>query len=249
MFLMDDFWFYILTGFVAQIIDGAFGMAYGLCASSLLISSGVAPAAASATVHAAEVFTTGFSAASHRYLGNVDRSLFKRLLIPGVVGAGLGAYILSSLPGERLRPFVAAYLLVIGVVIMVKAFGDFPPVAVTKHVAPLGFFGALVDALGGGGWGPVVASTLLARGSHARLTVGTVNAVEFFVTLTASIVFIIMLGLSNWRMILGLAAGGALAAPLGAYACKKLPIKPLMFFVGLVVVILSVRTILQVFGG
>ncbi|HEX5705963.1 MAG TPA: sulfite exporter TauE/SafE family protein [Pyrinomonadaceae bacterium] len=245
---MSDLWFYILAGFVAQIVDGALGMAYGLTASSFLISFGIAPASASATVHAAEVFTTGFSGLSHHYYGNVDKKLFWRLLIPGVIGAAVGAYVLASLPGEQFSPFVSAYLLIIGVVIIVKAFREFPPVAVTRYVAPLGFFGAMIDALGGGGWGPVVASTLLARGSHVRMTVGTVNAVEFFVTLTASIVFFLTLGLSNWNIILGLAIGGILAAPIGAYAVKRVPLRPLMFFVGLLIIFLSARTLLKALG-
>jgi uncharacterized membrane protein YfcA len=242
---MNEIWFYIFAGFVAQLVDGAMGMAYGLTASSFLISFGIAPASASATVHAAEVFTTGFSGLSHHYFGNVDKKLFWRLLIPGVIGAGVGAYILASLPGDQLRPFVSAYLLIIGVVIIVKAFKEFPPVSVTKHIAPLGFFGALIDALGGGGWGPVVASTLLARGSHVRMTVGTVNAVEFFVTLTASIVFFLTLGLTNWPIIAGLAIGGILAAPIGAYAVKNVPLKPLMFCVGLLIIFLSSYTLLK----
>jgi uncharacterized protein len=245
---MDDILFYILAGFAAQLVDGALGMAYGLTASSFLISFGVPPAPASATVHAAEVFTTGCSGLSHHYFGNVDKKLFWRLLIPGVLGAAIGAYVLASLPGERFAPFVSAYLLILGIVIIVKAFREFPPVVITTYVTPLGFFGALVDALGGGGWGPVVASTLLARGNHARLTVGTVNAVEFFVTLTASVVFFLTLGLTNWKIILGLAVGGIMAAPIGAYAVKRVPLKPLMFFVGLLIVTLSVRTLIKLFG-
>lgn len=241
---MDDIWFFILVGFIAQLVDGSLGMAYGLCASSMLLGYGVAPAAASATVHAAEVFTTGFSAASHSYFGNIDRELFKRLLAPGVAGAALGAYILASLPGERLRPFIAAYLFLVGLVVLAKAFREMPPMSVTRHVAPLGFGGAFIDAVGGGGWGPVVATTLLARGSHARTTVGTVNAVEFFVTLTASIVFMLTLGITNWHIIAGLAIGGALAAPIGAYAVKLVPFRPLMILVGLLVMFISLRTIL-----
>lgn len=242
---MDEIWFYILVGFVAQLVDGALGMAYGLTASSFLISFGVPPASASATVHAAEVFTTGVSGLSHHYFGNVDKKLFWRLLIPGMAGAGVGAYVLASLPGEQFRPFVAAYLLVIGVVIVVKTFMEFPPVAVTRYVTPLGFFGALIDAMGGGGWGPVVASTLLARGSHVRMTVGTVNAAEFFVTLTASVVFFLTLGLTNWKIIVGLAIGGIVAAPIGAFAVKRVPLKPLMFFVGLLIIFLSARTLIR----
>jgi hypothetical protein len=245
---MSEIWFYILAGFAAQLVDGALGMAYGLTASSFLLSAGIAPASASATVHAAEVFTTGFSGISHHYFGNVDKKLFWRLLIPGVIGAATGAYVLASLPGDEFRPYVSAYLLIIGVLIIVKSFREFPPVVVTKHVTPLGFFGALIDALGGGGWGPVVASTLLARGSHVRMTVGTVNAVEFFVTLTASIVFFLTLGFANWNIILGLAVGGIVAAPIGAYAVKRVPLKPLMFFVGLLIIFLSVRTLVKYFS-
>lgn len=245
---MEEFWLYILIGFIAQIVDGALGMAYGLTASSFLMGLGVPPATASATVHAAEVFTTGFSGISHHYFGNVDKKLFWRLVVPGVIGAAIGAYVLASLPGDKLTPYVSIYLLVIGVVILVKAFREFPPIVVTEYLTPLGFIGAFVDAIGGGGWGPVVASTLLARGSHVRMTVGTVNAVEFFVTLTASIVFIITLGLSHWQIIAGLALGGAIAAPIGAYIVKRIPLRPMLIFVGLLVVALSIRTLVRTFG-
>jgi uncharacterized membrane protein YfcA len=245
---MEEIWFYILAGFLAQLIDGALGMAYGLIAFSFLNTFGITPASASATVHAAEVFTTGFSGLSHHFFGNIDRKLFWQLIIPGMIGAGVGAYILASLPGEQFRPYVSGYLLIIGFVIIIKGFREFPPGAVTKYVKPLGFFGALIDAMGGGGWGPIVASTLLARGSHIRITVGTVNAVEFFVTLTASVVFFITLGLSNWYAIIGLAIGGMLAAPIGAYAVKKVPLKLLMLFVGLLIISLSVKTLIDVFN-
>ena len=245
---MGEIWFYILAGFVAQLVDGALGVAYGLTASTLLISFGLVPATASATVHAAEVFTTGVSGLSHHYFGNVDKKLFLRLVVPGVFGAAVGAYLLASLPGEGMAPFISTYLLIVGVVIVVKAFKEFPPVAVTRHVAPLGFFGAMIDAMGGGGWGPIVASTLLARGSHARMTVGTVNAAEFFVTLSASIVFLVTLGLQNGYVILGLAVGGIIAAPIGAYMVKRISLKPLMVGVGVLIVLLSVRTLAKFFG-
>ena len=237
------------AGFVAQLIDGALGMAYGVTASSLLLTFGVPPAAASATVHAAECFTTGASAISHHAFDNIDRVLFRRLLFPGIVGAIIGAYILTSLPGEALKPYVAAYLLVMGIIIVAKAFREFPPRAVTTHLGPLGFVGALLDTLGGGGWGPVVASTLIVRGNHVRTTVGTVNAVEFFVTVAASVTFLMTIGLSNWQMILALALGGLPAAPIGAWACKHLPVKRLMVIVGLLVIALSLRTLLKTFGA
>src|SRR5712691_9657116 len=191
---------YIATGFIAQLIDGALGMAYGVTASSLLLSLGVPPAATSATVHAAECFTTGASAISHHAFGNVNRLLFRRLLLPGIIGAVLGAYILVSFLGDVIKPYIAGYLLVMGCVIVLKAFREIPPRTVTTHLAPLGFFGAFVDAIGGGGWGPIVASTLIARGNRLRETVGSVNAVEFFVTLAASITFVLTLGLTNWEI-------------------------------------------------
>lgn len=240
-----DFLLYVAAGFLAQLIDGTLGMAYGVSASTLLLSMGLPPAVTSATVHAAECFTTGASAVSHHAFGNVDRALFKRLLFPGMAGAIVGAYALSQFPGERITKYVAFYLLVMGGVIVVKSMREFPPRAVTSHVAPLGFGGALLDAMGGGGWGPIVASTLIARGNHVRQTVGTVNAAEFFVTLAASVTFIVTLGLSHWPMIAGLALGGLVAAPLGAWACRRAPVRPLMALVGALVIALSVRTLLR----
>lgn len=244
MLMTSDFWWFAGAGFVAQLIDGALGMAYGVTATSLLLALGAPPGAASATVHAAECFTTGASAISHHAFQNIDRALFKRLLLPGIAGAILGAYILTSFPGERLKPWVAAYLLVMGALIVSKAFRAAPPRPVTTHVAPLGFVGALLDALGGGGWGPVVASTLIARGNDTRLTVGTVNAAEFFVTVAASVTFFMTIGFSNWPMIAALALGGIPAAPIAAWVCRHYPVKRLMVAVGLLVMALSLRTIL-----
>jgi uncharacterized membrane protein YfcA len=233
------------AGFLAQLVDGTLGMAYGVTASSLLLSFGLPPATMSSTVHAAECFTTGASAISHHAFKNVSGVLFRKLLLPGILGAVIGAYILSSFPGQTLRPFVSAYLVLMGGIIMLKGFREFPPRTVTTHLVPLGFFGALVDALGGGGWGPIVASTLIARGHNVRETVGSVNAVEFFVTVAASITFILSLGLTHWPMILGLALGGVPAAPLGAWACKHLPLRPLMIAVGVLVIVLGLRALLM----
>jgi uncharacterized membrane protein YfcA len=245
----DAFLWYVGAGFLAQLVDGSLGMAYGVTASTMLLSLGVPPAAASATVHAAECLTTGASGLSHHVFGNVDKQLFKRLLIPGVIGAVLGAYVLVSLPGEELRPWVASYLLLMGAFIIVKAFRMLQPKVITTHVAPLGFVGAFVDAIGGGGWGPVVATTLVARGNGLRRTVGTVNAVEFFVTLAASVTFVLTLGVTHWQMIIGLAVGGLGAAPLAAWATKRIPVRPFMILIGLLVIALSIRTLVRYFGG
>lgn len=245
--LPDHFFYYVLAGFVAQIIDGALGMAYGVTASSLLISFGVPPAATSATVHAAECFTTGASAISHHAFGNVDKFLFRRLLVPAVIGAIIGAYVLSSFPGDALKPYIAGYLVIMGFVIIAKAFTQVPSRNVTSHLAPLGFFGAMVDAIGGGGWGPIVASNLIARGNNIRITVGSVNAVEFFVTLAASATFFLTLGITHWPIIIGLAIGGVAAAPIGAWLSKRIPLRPFMVLVGVLVVSLSTRNLLLAF--
>lgn len=241
----SSFFLYVAAGFAAQLIDGTLGMAYGVSASTLLLSMGLPPPVTSATVHAAECFTTGASAVSHHAFGNVDKALFRRLVVPGVAGAAVGASALSSFPGDTLTSYVASYLLVMGVVIIVKSMREFPPRTITSHVAPLGFTGALLDAMGGGGWGPIVASTLIARGSDVRRTVGTVNAAEFFVTLAASVTFVLTLGLSHWPVIAGLALGGLVAAPLGAWLCMRVPVRPLMAVVGGLVIVLSLRTLLR----
>jgi hypothetical protein len=247
--LDSQFFLFFAIGFGAQLIDGALGMAFGIVSSSLLLSLGLPPAVVSLTVHAAECVTTGTSAISHHAFGNVDGPLFRRLLFPGILGAIVGAYLLASFPGEAVRPFIAAYLLIMGAFIVVKAFRELIPRKVTTHLIPLGFFGALIDAAGGGGWGPFVASNLIARGNDVRNTVGTVNAVEFFVTMAASATFLLTLGLGHWQVIAGLALGGLLAAPLGAWLCRYVPVKPFMIGVGLLVIALSARTLYLTFGG
>lgn len=234
---------YIAIGFGAQLVDGALGMAYGITASSMLLGLGVPPAVTSATVHAAECFTTGASASAHHAFGNIDRTLFKRLLLPGVAGAAIGAYLLASLPGELMKPWIAGYLLLMGLLLVARSLFAYRPRNVASYLGPLGFFGALVDAIGGGGWGPIVTSNLLARGNDLRLTVGTVNAVEFFVTLTASLVFLLTLGLAHWDIIAGLAIGGVAAAPLGAWLVKYVRPRPVLALVGLLVIGLSLRTL------
>lgn len=248
---MDDILLYVAIGFAAQMIDGAIGMAYGVTSTTILLSFGVPPATASACVHAAETFTTGASGAAHWKLGNVDRKLIWRIAVPGMVGGALGAWLLSGLPGELLRPIVSAYLLLLGVFIIWKAlhrrrtFVDEPP----EHLAPLGFVGGFMDAIGGGGWGPIVTSTLLGQGTKPRYAIGSVNLAEFFVTLTISATFVLTIGLSHWTIIAGLVAGGIVAAPFAALAAKHLPDRLLMTMVGGVVVLLSLRTILNAVMG
>lgn len=249
MQLPVEFLSYVGIGFAAQLVDGALGMAYGITASSLLLAFGVPPAHASATVHAAECFTTGASAVSHHAFGNIDRALFRRLLLPGMLGAGIGAWLLAKVDGSALKPWIAGYLLLMGAVIVAKAFREVPSRRITSQLGPLGFVGALIDAIGGGGWGPIVASNLLARGNEFRLTVGSVNAVEFFVTLTASAVFLATLGLTHWQIVVGLALGGVFAAPLGAWLVRRVRPKPMLCAVGLLVMGLAARTLHASFAG
>ena len=247
--MLDDFLLYMAVGFAAQMIDGAIGMAYGVTASSVLLSAGVSPATTSACVHAAEVFTTGASGMAHWRLGNFDRRLVLRLLVPGVIGGALGAYVLANLPGEMFRPWISAYLLGLGLVILWKALR--PPRWRTElpgYVAPLGFFGGMLDAIGGGGWGPLVTSTLLGGGTAARTTIGSVNIAEFFVTLAISATFVATIGLSLWPIVAGLVVGGVIAAPFAAVATKHLPDRVLMIIVGIVVVLLSCRNLFTSLG-
>jgi uncharacterized membrane protein YfcA len=240
----------VAIGFAAQIVDGAIGMAYGLVSTTVLLSFGVPVTTASASVHAAEVFTTGASALSHWRLGNVDRRLFVRLAPAGMLGGALGAFVLVAVPGEIMRPVVSLYLAVMGGVILWKALrhsaGQHRE---PQHVATLGLFGGFVDAVGGGGWGPLVASTLVGRGTTARLAIGSTNAAEFLVTVTISGTFVVTLGLELWPVIAGLILGGVIAAPLAAYATRTIPDRPLMILVGVVIVLLSLREMARLFGG
>jgi uncharacterized membrane protein YfcA len=221
-------------------------MAYGVISTSVLLSMGLAPAAASASVHAAETFTTGASGLAHWRFRNVDRDLIWRLALPGMIGGAIGAYILTAIPGEAVRPFVSGYLLLLGLLILWRALkhrpsGSLPP----GRVAPLGFVGGLLDSIGGGGWGPIVTSTLLGQGASPRYAIGSVSLAEFFVTVTISATFMLTIGLSMWPIIAGLVVGGVLAAPLAAYATRHMPDRMIMLLVGCVVVILSVRGLLR----
>lgn len=236
---------FIIVGFIAQMIDGAFGMAYGVSATTFLLSVGILPAAASASVHTAEIFISGVSGLSHLRFGNVDRKLFKKLLIPGVIGGVVGAYILTNIPGEKIKPFVAIYLLIMGLIILWKALKKIRESEVKTKLVPLGLVGGFFDAIGGGGWGPIVTSTLVGRGHSPRFAIGSVNLAEFFVTMAEVATFLVLIGIGHWRIIVGLLIGGILAAPLAAHICKRLPSRVLMVIVGVIIIILSLRTILQ----
>jgi uncharacterized membrane protein YfcA len=239
---------YMAAGFAAQIIDGALGMAFGAVSSSLLVGVlGVPPAQASASVHFAEFFTTGASGASHAYFRNVDWALFRRLAIPGILGGITGAYVITSIDAQAARPLVMAYLLIIGLSLLIRTFRyPNPRFDSPRVVAPLGLVGGFLDAAGGGGWGPVVTSNLLLQGADPRKTIGTVNTTEFFLTSAVSITFILQLGLAAFTLAtLGLLLGGVIAAPFGAALTRHIRPRLLLGIVGTVLILTSAFNIWQ----
>ena len=239
MELSSAFWWFILIGLGAQLVDGALGMAFGLVSSSVMLAMGIPPAQASAAIHTAEVFTTGASGVSHLVAGNVDKRLFLRLALPGAVGGAVGAYGLTQLPGEVIRPLIYLYLLVLAIIILARAAGRLMPKGEVKRVPVLGFVAGFLDASGGGGWGPVATSTLLARGGQARTTIGTVNAAEFVVTLTVSATFLLSMGLHHLQIVAGLLIGGMMAAPVAALLVKRLKERWVLVAVGVLVLGIS----------
>ena len=238
---------FIAIGFAAQLVDGALGMAFGLINSTLLISvMGLPPRVASASVHAVETFTTAASGISHVLHRNVNWRLFARLVIPGMIGGVLGAYVLSSVDASIARPFVMAYLSVIGLYLLFRAWRGRVEPRTPKVIEPLGLVGGFLDAAGGGGWGPVVTSNLLVQGASPRETIGTVNTAEFFLTTTISATFIFTLGFAAFTLqTLGILIGGLLAAPLGGWLAKKVPARPLMAMVGVLLTLTSAFSIYQ----
>jgi len=230
------------VGFLAQLVDGALGMAFGLISTTALLALGIPPAQASAAVHTAEVATTGASGLSHLFHGNIDRRLLVTLSAAGVVGGVIGAYVLSNIDGRAIRPFVSAYLLVMGILILMRAVRLAPVDEDAKvgYAAPLGLVGGFLDAIGGGGWGPMVSSTLIGSGHAPRRVIGSVNAAEFFVTVAVATTFFIELGFAHFKHIAALMAGGILAAPFGAYIVRHVSPRLLMILVGVLVVLLAV---------
>lgn len=249
VFTLDALLPFILIGFTAQMVDGALGMAFGVISSTLMVSvMGVPPARASAGVHLVEVFTTGVSGISHALHGNVDWWLFSKLVIPGVIGGVVGAYVLINVDGDVSRPFVMGYLSCIGLYLLWKSSHP-PRERKPRVVAPLGLIGGFLDAVGGGGWGPVVTSNLLVQGTTPRMTIGTVSASEFFLTLSISITFLIGLGWQAFTTAtVGLLIGGLAAAPLGAILAKRVSAQLLMRLVGTVLTLTSAYSLAKAVG-
>jgi uncharacterized membrane protein YfcA len=240
--LSSDLAVYVALGFAAQLVDGALGMAYGLLCTSALLATGAPPAFASASVHAAEVVTTGLAGGSHLWHRNVDWRLFRRLAPAGVAGGALGAYVLVELPAEAVRPLVTAYLLGITALIAWRLFtGRAARPVRALGVAPVGAGGGFLDAVGGGGWGSLVTSTLVARGECPR---------HALVTAAVSATFLATLDLAAYgRVVLGLVIGGALAAPLAGWFSRVLPPRALMGAVAAVVGGLAVHGLVRLAGG
>ena len=239
------FLYSVLLGFAAQSIGSCLGMAYSVTCSSVLLAMGIPPAMVSATVHSSEVANRLFSGVSHFRFGNVDAAIFKRLALFGALGAFLGAFVVVYLPVSIMRPIIAAMLLIMGMRILFTGIRQ-PEVHKKKtNLGALGFVGGLVDVIGGGGWGPVVTSTLVLRGNQTHIVVGSINFAKFFVAVVESVTLILLLKVPQWNIIAGLIAGGALAAPLAAWSCRRTPPRALTVLVGLLVCGLSIRTLLK----
>lgn len=243
----DLFYEAMLVGLLAQLVDGSLGMAYGITSTSFLIGIGATPAAASGAVHVAEIFTTAFSGISHIKFGNVHKDLFKKLVIPGVIGGILGAYILTSIDGKLIKPYITFYLLLMGLFILRKAF-----ILIKhnnkkiKHVRKLALTGGFLDAIGGGGWGPIVTSTLIGQGNSPRHTIGSVNTAEFFVSFATGITFILLGSAGHWILVAGLIIGGLFSAPFAAYLTSKLSTKKLLVAVGFLITAISIYNLYKV---
>jgi uncharacterized membrane protein YfcA len=234
----------VLAGFLAQLVDGATSMGYGVTSAIVLMSANVNPAAISGSIHTAEMFTAGASGYSHYKFGNVNKKMFKALLIPGVVGAILGAVLLVKF-GEThiayVRPIMACYTLFLGIKIFINAFKSNLVKKKFRHFGWLAGAGGFLDSFGGGGWGPIVTATLITKGRTPRFVVGSVSLTEFFVTVASAFTFFTLIGVQHWQVILGLVVGGLIAAPFAAKLQGKLPKKASFILLGTVVVIWSLR--------
>ena len=235
---------FFAIGVFARLVDGTLGMGYGATSTSFLLAYGIPPAVSSTGVHVAEMFTTGASAISHHKFGNINKKLVRHLLIPGVLGSITGAYLLSDvIDGDVIKPFIAVYMMILACIIIKKALVKNIVKKKTKRLDLLASFGGFMDSVGGGGWGPIVTSTLLGRGRNPRYTIGSVNAAEFAVSFASGVTFMIFGGISGWQVIIGLILGGVIAAPLAAYLVNKISRKPMMIVVGILIIILSLRTL------
>lgn len=238
----------ILAGFLAQMVDGALGMGYGVTSATILLSIGVNPAAISGSIHTAEMFASGASGYSHYKFGNVNKKLFKALLVPGVLGAIAGAVFLVKLGtthADYLRPIMAVYTMFLGIRIFINAFRKARPQQKFRHYGWLAGAGGFLDSFGGGGWGPIVTTTLITKGRTPKYVIGSVSLTEFFVTLASAFTFFTFLGVSHWQTIVALILGGFIAAPFAAKLAGRLPKKTSFILLGVLVMIWSVRILIK----
>ena len=248
--LDDNFHWMLLAGFLAQLVDGALGMGYGVTSATVLLSTGVSPVAISGSIHTAETFAAGVSGYSHYKFGNVNKKLFKALVIPGVIGAVVGAILLVLLGdkyGNHLRPVIAVYTLFLGIKFILNAFRETKVAQKFKHYSLLATVGGFFDSFGGGGWGPIVTSTLINNGRSHKYVIGSVSLTEFFITLASAFTFFTMLGVSHWQVIVALMIGGTIAAPIAAKLAGKIPKKTSYLLLGILVIFWSIRILIKVF--
>ena len=249
--LDQNFWKYAMFGFIAQMIDGALGMAYGVSVTTFLLGSGIpgiTPAIASASMHASEIFTTGSSSLVYMRFRNINMKLFRALVWPGLIGTVVGVITVSFISKEYfsvIKPMVALYTLTLGIIIILRAFKKPKKRKKVKNIYPIAFSGGFLDSVGGGGWGPIVTSSLLAGGRHLRYAVGSAHLAKFFVAVVSTITFSFMIGLSHWQVIIGLVIGGMVAAPFSIYLSNKIPIKKGLILVGILIILISLRTLIK----
>ncbi len=241
-----DLLLFIGIGIVTQLLDGILGMGYGVACSSFLLGLGLTPAYTSATVHIAKSFNTGASGILHLRFRSLNQKLFRSLLIPGIAGSVLGAWLLSAiLNNDIIKPFIALYLLLLGVLILLKPFRKPQEKRRVKLISWLAVLGGFIDSIGGGGWGPIVTSNLLQKGRVTTLTVGSVNIVEFFVAMSAAVTFIYFGNFSGWQAILGLIIGGIIAYPFTSLAASKINRTAVSVLLGSIVIFFSIDTFIS----
>lgn len=251
-FLIDIdplFYWFLGAGFLFAMIDGAIGMSYGVTTASFSLAMGLPPASASMAIHISEVLSNGIAGWMHYKMGNVNWKLFKILIIPAIIGAVLGAYILSSLEhySAYVKPVVGVYTLCLGGIILMKAFNikkKKTGAQKIKKIGPLGFVGGFIDAAFGGGWGSIVLSSLIAGGRHPLFSLGTVKISRFFIATLSSLTFFTMLGGRYWEAVVGLIIGSALASPIAARVSNKISAKTIMVAVGIIVMLVSLRSVI-----